>query len=108
MAFFVDELKDHPKSVTTPAAHRYGSRWCHLWTDGPIEELHVFAESIGLLRGWFQKSRWLPHYDLVPTKRIRAIMAGAVVGDIKSAVKAAYRKTNNMPPGVRRPAKRSV
>lgn len=49
-------------------------------TSTPIEELHKFAESIGLRREWFQGA-WMPHYDLTGNKRAEAIAAGAVVVD---------------------------
>lgn len=48
---------------------------CHLMADD-IEELHAFAQSIGLKRRWFQPKS-SPHYDLTPSKREAAILAGA-------------------------------
>jgi len=57
---------------------RYGSwRWgpsCHLTAD-TLEELHEFAESLGLQRQWFQPKR--PHYDLTKAKRKLAVRLGA-------------------------------
>lgn len=54
-----------------------GQRWCHLMTDGPFEELHAFAEEMGLKRTWFQDTRH-PHYDVTEHKRHQAIHLGAV------------------------------
>lgn len=51
---------------------------CHLTTDGPIHELHEFAQRIGLKRAWFQHHRFAPHYDLTPRRRRAALQAGAV------------------------------
>jgi hypothetical protein len=51
---------------------------CHLTTDGPIEELHAFAERIGLKRAWFQPHRLMDHYDLTSSRREAALAAGAV------------------------------
>ena len=51
---------------------------CHLTVDGPLDELHVFAERIGLRREWFQNTRGCPHYDLTPSRREAALAAGAV------------------------------
>jgi hypothetical protein len=54
------------------------TQWAHLVADTP-EELHTFAERIGLRRSWFQNAdnyRW--HYDVTPAKRTAAIKAGAV------------------------------
>jgi hypothetical protein len=39
----------------------------HLMADS-LEELHIFAKSLGLKRCWFQNHKY-PHYDLT-TKRI--------------------------------------
>ena len=55
------------------------TRWSHLTADEP-EELHAFAESIGLRRAWFQDHHRDPtrhHYDLTDPARRRAIESGA-------------------------------
>ena len=50
-----------------------------MFTDSPdIEELHQFAERIGMKRAWFQPHRVAPHYDLTPRRRAQALLAGAV------------------------------
>lgn len=56
------------------------ARWSHLITDGPLTELHVFAQGIGLRRAWFQPGRNAsrPHYDVTDAKRAAALAAGAV------------------------------
>lgn len=61
---------------------RYNSA-CHLFCDKPenLEELHKFAQRIGLKRSWFQNNPTLPHYDLTSNKRNQAIKAGAVSTD---------------------------
>ena len=54
-------------------------RWpgaCHLFADTQ-EELHGFAERLGLKRSWFQPKKELPHYDLTPNKRKQALLLGA-------------------------------
>ncbi len=53
-------------------------RWCHMVTDGPIDELHAFADRIGLKREWFQEKGSTHHYDLMTAMRERAVKAGAV------------------------------
>jgi hypothetical protein len=63
---------------------------CHLWTDGPIEDLHAFARRIGLKRQWFQADnpRFL-HYDLLgSTKRQQALDAGAQVVSLRTWIGA--------------------
>jgi len=69
----------------TPAkVGRIWARWSHLVTDSPdIEELHRFAQGIGLRREWFQSHTkvgrlYRPHYDVTDSRRAAAIEAGAV------------------------------
>lgn len=60
---------------------------CHMFTDSlDIEELHVFAEKIGLRRSWFQPHRIAPHYDLTPSRRAAAVKLGAVQVNRRTAV----------------------
>lgn len=47
---------------------------CHMFTDSlDLEELHQFAERIGMQRAWFQPHRVAPHYDLTPSRRTEAV-----------------------------------
>lgn len=60
-----------------------------IYTDGvhlmitrrePIALLHVFAEEIGLRRGWFQDHDKHPHYDLTTERKfLKAVDFGANV-----------------------------
>lgn len=66
---YVDAIQEWPSG-----------KWCHLWTEGGAEELHQFAESIGLRREWAQhKPGYIVpvHYDLRPSKHALAIKMGA-------------------------------
>ena len=54
-----------------------GKQSCHMTTDSDLEELHLFAEKIGMRRAWFQNHPVMPHYDLTPTRRAAAVRAGA-------------------------------
>lgn len=77
---YVDELVTYdPQQVIEPAARRCGTQWCHLWCDpGEEEALHAFAARIGLRRAWYQhKGKRVPHYDLTPGRRLKAVRAGA-------------------------------
>jgi hypothetical protein len=74
---YVDDLFHWPGPVS-PAAKGHGRVWCHLMTDSlRLGELHEFAVGIGLKRSWFQNRRGIPHYDLTPGARARAVAAGA-------------------------------
>ncbi len=70
---FVDELE-------VRGQWRYGAS-SHLMPQSSapehLEELHTFAQRIGLKREWFQAGRW-PHYDVNGSKRAQAVRAGAV------------------------------
>jgi len=55
---------------------------CHMFTENPdLEELHLFAEKIGMKRKWFQPHRIAPHYDLTPRRRAEAVLLGAIEVD---------------------------
>ena len=47
--------------------------WCHLVSDESYDELHAFAERLGIPRRAFQGD----HYDLPEDHRVRAIELGA-------------------------------
>jgi hypothetical protein len=74
MAVYVDPLRPTPKNDVRPLRWRYPEA-CHLFADS-LEELHAFAKTLGLKRGWFHQAI-VPHYDLTPNKRDQAIQAGA-------------------------------
>lgn len=84
---YVDEPRGYLPSQIKGQARLYGDVWCHMATDGPIQELHDFARSIGLQRSWFQNHATVPHYDLTPGYRDRAIKAGAEVVRRRELVK---------------------
>jgi hypothetical protein len=77
MAVYVDQLAKWPTTIRCFKAGR-----CHLTAD-TVEELHAFAARIGLRREWFQEHRLAPHYDLTPSKRKRALLAGAIFVEAK-------------------------
>lgn len=54
--------------------------WCHMITDGAIDDLHIMALAIGLKPAWYQADSF-PHYDLTPSKREKAVRLGAVECD---------------------------
>lgn len=69
MAVYVDELRHY----------KPGHPWSHMMAD-TLEELHAFAQAIEVKRCWFHNPRraGMPHYDLNPDQRARAVEAGAV------------------------------
>ncbi len=78
MTVYVDQITTYSPTIIQGQARMWGNQWSHLWTNGDIEELHIFAEAIGLKREWFQPHHIFDHYDIVPSRRDRALRAGAV------------------------------
>ena len=98
MTVYVDSLRDYPKESIQPSARRWGNTWCHMFSDEEDKtELHELARKIGHKIRWYQKHSsgiWMTmkikdgddwsfpdhirdHYDLVPSRRIKAIQNGA-------------------------------
>jgi hypothetical protein len=82
MAIYVDDANIQ---ATVPNGRtRHTSTWCHLFADTQ-EELHEFAEKLGLRRSYFQPGKprgdgtpsphW--HYDVTAGKRQQALRLGA-------------------------------
>lgn len=100
MSIYVDRIRDHGDAVKG-YARRHGTRWSHLFTDGPENELDTFAASIGLKYEWGQH-RGVPgrfHYDVIPSKRARAIRAGAIEVDDRTAVTIWHRQMTSTTTG---------
>lgn len=92
MNIYVDPIHTYAKQLgykgkDAEQAKRVGAhhndQWCHLFADKTdCPELHAFAQRLGLKREWFQKD----HYDIVPTKRAKAIQLGAIELNVEEAV----------------------
>jgi hypothetical protein len=60
----------------------------HLVSDESLDELHEFADKIGLKRHWFEGLRkGHPHYDLMRSKKQLATDEGAITVSSKEIVK---------------------
>ena len=77
MTILVDDLITYSAEMTRGLP---GRRWCHMVSDISEEELHAFAKRIGLKREWAQlrPTASTAHYDLTPSRRLRARRLGAV------------------------------
>jgi hypothetical protein len=78
---FVDEIREYPQG-----------KWCHMWTDGNDIDLDDFAARIGLKASWSHTSQGgyvgrFYHYDLTPSKRAKAVRAGARQIRLKDYIK---------------------
>jgi len=83
MTIYVDDISRYPSRIISNDAKKFGNRWCHMWTDGKIEDLHEFAKKIKLKKEWFQNNKRMPHYDLVESKRKLALENGAKYMSLK-------------------------
>ncbi len=82
MTIYVDETRDYA-NVRGVMIH-LGTRWCHMWSDKDDEELNTFARGIGMRLKWLQDhAEHFHHYDLTPSRRARAVSAGAVEVKLK-------------------------
>ena len=73
MAIYVDELRDYHRL----RGDGIPGLWCHMVTDGDLEELHAFARQMGISPRRFQNHPRHPHYDLMTGGRALAIALGA-------------------------------
>lgn len=81
MTIYVDELINYGWKLR---GHIVSS--CHMITDNiDLEELHLMAKNIGMEREWFQDKKH-PHYDLVESRRKKAITLGAIPVSCKELV----------------------
>ena len=62
----IDKLQGYPNKR---------KRYSHLVSDVSFDELHSFAERIGVARHWFHKN----HYDLREPEHSRALETGATL-----------------------------
>lgn len=76
MTVYVDEFSYY--APTRIRCFKSGS--AHLTADS-LDELHAFADKLGLRRVWFQASppSSVPHYDLTKSKHTIALQLGAVL-----------------------------
>ncbi len=77
--------------------HR-GRRWCHLVSDASLDELHGFAEAIGIPRRGFHGD----HYDLPEDYRDDALALGAVAVDSRELVRRLRGAGLRLSPAARR------
>jgi hypothetical protein len=62
--------------------HR-GRRWCHLVSDVSLDELHEFADGVGIPRRGFQGD----HYDIPEEHRAEVVAAGATEVESRELVR---------------------
>src|SRR5262249_62029729 len=86
MAILIDSFYNE----TRGPVHYWRRRCGHLVSDTSLEELHEFAESLGLRREWFQVKS-IPHYDLTGVVYELALQRGATLVSSREIVLRAVR-----------------
>lgn len=71
---------------------RYGRSWFHLTADS-LDELHLFADSIGVSSRAFHRGARHPHYDISACQRLNALRSGAKPVTAREIVRIAARLT---------------
>ena len=86
MAILIDSFQNGARGPI-----RYWHQRCgHLVSDSSLDELHEFAQQLGLRREWFQR-RSIPHYDLTGEYYRLAIERGALLVSSREIVRRAVR-----------------
>ena len=75
MSIYIDQSVDYGYGAVKEVP--YARYWCHMFAD-TVEELHEFANRIGMKREWFQEDSKIPHYDLTKSRRNIAMRNGAI------------------------------
>lgn len=53
-------------------------KYAHMTADS-LEELHTFAENVGIKKHWFHRGSRYPHYDINADQHAMAIANGAML-----------------------------
>jgi predicted HAD superfamily phosphohydrolase len=75
-----------------------GRKWCHVVSDTSYEELHAFADRVGIPRRGFQGD----HYDVPEEYRDELVAAGAQVVASRELVRRLRAAGLRLSPAVRR------
>lgn len=66
----------------------------HLSADS-VDELHGFAQAVGINRCWYHAGARHPHYDITETQRATAISNGAIAVSQRELMQVARRINRN-------------
>jgi hypothetical protein len=75
-----------------------GRKWCHLVSDESLDELHDFADRVGMPRRGFQGD----HYDVPEEYRSRVVEAGAVTVESRELLRRLRAAGLRLSPAARR------
>jgi hypothetical protein len=94
MTIYVDNLGLKATVFNKVTGKNVTGIWYHMFSDQiDPEELHLFAQRLGLRRSYFQRGTegsrrapWKDHYDIVASKKHLAFQKGATIVDNERAV----------------------
>ncbi|MFI7015668.1 DUF4031 domain-containing protein [Streptomyces sp. NPDC050164] len=89
--------------IDPPAWPGHGRMWSHLISDVSYEELHTFAERLGVPRRAFERD----HYDIPAQRYADAVDAGAVEVSSREVVRLLHGAGLRRPKGRYRSGSRS-
>jgi hypothetical protein len=84
--------------IDPPAWPGHGRMWSHLVSDVSYDELHTFAEHLGVPRRAFERD----HYDLPAHRYADAVAAGAVQVSSRDVVRLLRESGLRRPKGLAR------
>ena len=94
MTIYVDNLALRAEVFNKDTGRIVNAVWYHMFSDDlDPEELHLFAQRLGLRRSYFQRGSagrkrapWKDHYDITESKRNLAFQKGATIVENEKAV----------------------
>ncbi|CAB3754523.1 DUF4031 domain-containing protein [Paraburkholderia humisilvae] len=66
----------------------------HMTADS-LDELHAFAQAVGINRCWYHTGARHPHYDVIEAQRAAAIANGAIAVTQRELMRVARRIARN-------------
>lgn len=84
--------------VDEPRWWHRGRKWCHLVSDESVDELHAFADRVGIPRRGFQGD----HYDIPEEYRPDVVAAGALEVESRELVRRLRAAGLRLSPAARR------
>lgn len=81
--------------VDPPEAHGHGRLWSHVVSDVSFDELHAFAEGLGVPRRAFERD----HYDIPSHRYADVVAAGAVEVSSREVVRLLTESGLRVPKG---------
>jgi hypothetical protein len=92
------EARDVTVLIDEPRWLHHGRRWAHLVSDASLDELHEFAEAVGIPRRGFHGD----HYDVPEEYHAEVVAMGAVLTPSRELVRRLREAGLRLSPAERR------